>query len=93
MVSAINKLRETFRLQITSPFSLQVEGKLYEFQCLILGYGAEKGMIVDKDWGKIASISNKLVAMGFGYSCFDIENADIGGFQEILDDWGVSNLS
>lgn len=87
----MNKLRERFGLQIESPFVLNVGGQICEFQCLISGYGKERGMIVDKDWGKIAPVSNDLVAMGYGYSCFDIEDSDIDGFQELLDDWGISN--
>ena len=90
-MSAIQKLRERFNLQIESPFLIEVGGDVREFQCLISGYGAKRGMVVDKDWGKIAPVSNDLVAISYGYSCFDIEAVVIEDFEVILDDWGVSN--
>ncbi len=87
----LSKLRDMFRLEICAPFSLQVDEKIYEFQCLIKGYGSKQGMVIDKQWEKIAPIQKALGAMGFGYSCYDIETAEVEGFQEILDDWGKSN--
>ena len=87
----LNKLRDIFHLEIRAPFSLRVGEQVYEFQCLIEGYGDKQGMVIDKEWEKIAPIKKELVALGFGYSCFDIETAEVGGFQEILDDWGKSN--
>lgn len=90
-MSAIRKLRERFNLKVDSPFLLELGGEVREFQCLISGYGAKRGMVVDKDWAKIAPVSKDLVALGYGYSCFDIENAEIESFEEILNDWGISN--
>ena len=87
----IKKLRDSYQLDIESPFNLQVGDKNLNFQCLIKGYGSSRGMVIDADWNKINPLKEKLVEMGFGYSCFDIENSDINGFKELLDDWGVSN--
>jgi hypothetical protein len=87
----IAKLRGRYHLDIRAPFSMRVGEEAYEFQCLIQGYGAKNGMVVDSEWKKIAPIQKELVEMGFGYSCFDLENTDIDTFQEVLDDWGKVN--
>lgn len=91
MSSGLDNLRRKFHLNITAPFTVEIEGHSHQFQCLISGYGGEKGMIVDADWKKISPVNAQLVAMGFGYSCFDIEAGDVEGFQEVLNDWGKSN--
>lgn len=91
MNSTLSKLCETYRLQIKAPFHLKVGDNSYKFQCLIENYGAKKGMIVDKEWGKIAPIANELITLGYGYSCFDIEKAGIESFQNVLNDWGKPN--
>lgn len=84
----LKELSAQYKLEIEAPFSLRIGGQDHVFQCLIRGYGAEKGMVVDKDWEKIEPVSNELVRMGFGFSCFDIENSGTQDFQEVLDDWG-----
>ena len=91
MKSTIEQLRTKYNLDIVAPFFLHIEEKEYVFQCLIRGYGAEKGMIIDKDMKKIEAVDDEIMRLGFGYSCFDIEDNDIDCFQEILDDWGKSN--
>ncbi len=87
----IARLRVSYHLEIHSPFSLRVGEEVYEFQCLIQGYGAIKGMVVEREWKKIAPIQKELVEMGFGYSCLDLSEIDIDTFQEILDDWSKVN--
>lgn len=91
MESIFTKLCASFHLEIDAPFSLQVGGKIYRFQCRIRGYGAQQGMVIDKEWEKIAPVRDELVTLGFGYSCFDIEKCDVEGFQNVLDDWGNLN--
>ena len=91
LVSIFTKLRTSFRLEIDAPFSLRVDGKDYQFQCRIRGYGAQQGMVIDEEWEKIAPVRDELVTMGFGYSCFDIEKCNVEVFQNVLDDWGKLN--
>jgi hypothetical protein len=91
MHPTIQKLRERYQLDIESPFVLKIDNESYSFQCLIKGYGNFRGMIVDVDSNKIKPLEGKLMKMGFGYSSFDIEDSDISEFNELLDDWGVSN--
>ena len=91
MNSTVDKLRQMFGLQIQAPFHLKIGDNFYEFQCLVDNYGAKNGMVIDKEWEKIAPIANELVAMGYGYSCFDIEKADIESFQDVLNDWGPTD--
>ena len=85
-------LKERFSLNIESPFSVEWDGQLFEFECLIKGYGAENGMIVDGDWKKIRKARFYIEQNQFGYSCFEIEDIeDIDEFGERLDDWGKTN--
>ena len=91
MHSSIEKLRNVFQLDIESPFKLRIDDNDCVFQCLIKGYGAKLGMVVDTDWNKLAPIANKLTELGYGYSCMDIFNADMNGMEDVLNDWGVSN--
>ena len=81
-------LRNKYRLDVIAPFSVCIGDRLHEFQCLVKGYGAKQGMIIDSDWAKLASVSEKLIELGYGFSCFEIENSDLQTFQDILDDWG-----
>ena len=88
MNTVINKLRETYNLEIVSPFCLEIKGHEVQFECLIKGYGATKGMVVDSKWKKIEPVADSLVELGYGYSCFEIDNSSIQGFSEVLADWG-----
>ena len=92
MKSNIYELRRHYELDVEAPFTLIVGSDSHRFQCLIKGYGARLGMIIDKDWDKIEPVASKLVELGYGYSCFDIEKSCSGeDFQEILDDWGKTH--
>ena len=60
---------------------------------IIKGYGAEKGMIIDKNWDKIKAVKDELLNMGFGFSCLEIdESSPVEGFRELLDDWGKTSV-
>ncbi len=84
----IKQLREIYGLDIEAPFSLQIEGEIHTFQCLLRGYGAKNGMVIDDKWANIEPVANSLIEMGYGFSCIDINEDSIDGFQEVLDDWG-----
>jgi len=84
----IKKLQKKFNLEVETPFSLKFQGKTHTFQCLIRGYGATNGMIIDENWSLIEPIANDIVSIGYGFSYFDIKETSIEGFQEVLDDWG-----
>ena len=89
MESMIENLRKKLNLKIDAPCKLNIGGEFHSFQCLIFGYGAKHGMIVDKDWGKIQNIQDELIEMGYGFSCFDIEEvSSVESFQDVLNDWG-----
>ena len=86
------QLQDEYKLDIESPFIIQIGDKAHQFQCLIRGYGAKNGMVIDKDWNKIEAIQSELEKNNYGYSCFELkETSDIKGFQEVLIDWGKSN--
>ncbi len=89
MKDKIQRLRDTYKLTIESPFSLLIGDKEHQFQCVVRNYGAVNGMIIDKSWDKLECVSLELLNMEYGFSCFDIEEGeDIDHFREVLNDWG-----
>ena len=72
MRAVTENLQNKFNLEIVSPFILEVENKTIKFFCLIKGYGATKGMIIDSNWEKIEPVSGLLIELGYGFSCFTI---------------------
>ena len=81
----IERLREEYNLDIVSPFNITIEGKDHNFDCLVKGYGAKNGMVIDNDYSKISSAQKQLIKLGYGFSCFNIAEAS-SGFNEILND-------
>ena len=86
MNNVINELREKHKLEIVSPFSIHLNDEEITFDCLIKGYGASKGMVIDSEWEKISPVEKVLIDLGYGYSCLEIQ--DSSGFSELLLDWG-----
>ncbi|MDH5299847.1 MAG: hypothetical protein OEW58_00595 [Gammaproteobacteria bacterium] len=89
MDSILKQLQEEYNLDIESPFTIRVGNETHQLHCLIKGYGAKNGMVIDKDWYKIKAIQEELEKNDYGCSCIEI--TDTEGFQEVLDDWGKSN--
>ncbi|KEK28542.1 hypothetical protein [Shewanella xiamenensis] len=86
---SIKLLTERYQLTIIAPFHLSVNGEKYVIDALIEGYGARKGMLIVKNANTIKEVRGEIVALGYGFSCFDINANDVAeGFQEVLDDWG-----
>ena len=83
----INKLIVEYNLDIVKPFNINIEGKAHNFDCLIKEYGSENGMVIDKDYSKILPVKDKLLELGYGFSCFNIYEAS-SDFGEVLNDWG-----
>ena len=88
MNNAISEIVEQHKLDIEAPFIITIENIAYEFQYLVRGYGSSKGMIVDSDWNRIKVIQSKLIELGYGFSCFNIEACEPESFGEVLEDWG-----
>jgi len=85
------QLMHIYRLEAESPFEYVNNGSVYTLQCLIRGYGAKSGMVIDPDWRKLKNLQQALSDDGFGYSCMDIEGSiDIPYFSDVLADWGKS---
>jgi hypothetical protein len=49
MKSLLSALIERPDIDIESPFSCQVNGRVKTFKCLIRGFGAPNGMLIDAD--------------------------------------------
>lgn len=89
MNSFLEKLRTHYKLDLDSPYSITINGKEHIFQCLIRGYGAINGIIIDEDYSKVEPVIEEIKKRGFGYSCFKIDDpTNMDGFEEVLDDWG-----
>ncbi len=88
MLETLLKLQYSYQLDIVTPFEIDIDGKRYMFACLIEGFGAPNGMVIDEDWRKLELVSEALAAMGYGFSCLNIKAAEIDNFNELLDDWG-----
>jgi hypothetical protein len=94
MKSLLTALIDRQDIDIESPFSCQVNGKVETFKCLIRGFGASNGMLIDADGARLVEIGESLAALGYSFSSFDIEN-DFSSVQEFVDDvlrgdWGVA---
>ena len=89
MDSIFIQLQKEFKLDIESPFTIQIGDKAHQFQCLIRGYGAENGMVIDEDWSKIETVQKELEDSNYGYSCIELNDTE--GFREVLNDWGKFN--
>ena len=91
MKNVVKELREKYKLEIVSPFIFHINDEEIEFDCLIKGYGADKGMVIDSNWDKISPVESLLVELGYGYSCFPLSNSSVEVFPELLLDWGKTN--
>ena len=88
LATTIARLRAEHSLRLVSPFKITIDGKRYSFDCLLQGYGAKNGMVIDRTWSKIRPVSERLFELGYGYSCFDIRMV-VDGMEDALEDWGA----
>lgn len=91
MTTLLRQLIEHPSIDIVSPFQLSLSHGFETFTCLIRGYGATQGMLIDSDGHKFATYGTEIASLGYGYSCFNIETE--GSAQEFIDevlngDWG-----
>ncbi|MFB2726112.1 hypothetical protein ACE02H_01385 [Shewanella mangrovisoli] len=91
MTTLLRQLIEHPSIDIVSPFQLSLSHGFESFTCLIRGYGAAQGMLIDSDGHKFATYGTEIATLGYGYSCFNIEAED--SVQEFIDevlngDWG-----
>ncbi len=83
----LDNYRSTYGDIFLAPASISVQGVYVIFDVLVLGYGSQKGMVVDKDWRKLQQFGVALTEMGYGYCCMELGD-DIEGFASVLEDWG-----
>jgi ActR/RegA family two-component response regulator len=84
---------EDLRLSVDAPFSVAIPtGESFEFIARLRYFGAENGMLLLSDYGAIATHSEALVALGYGYSTLSdpCEPYEREMCLELLRDWGWS---
>jgi len=80
-------------LRVEAPYNVHLsDGSSIEVEVRLHGYGARNGMIVLSDYGVIKEKKDKIIAAGFGYSCYGPVSDDqvtvLEGFEDMLNDWG-----
>jgi hypothetical protein len=83
------------RLDVIIPFTLKLDnGGFITAEVLLVGYGAKHGMIIVSDYDVIRKHVEFINLMGYGFSCMSQPKEtgidSIDGFNDLLDDWGVS---
>ena len=83
-----------FNLMVEMPFVVKLpDGRAFEAEVLVRGYGAWRGTLVLSDFSKIASVQNEIMAAGYTISSYsqpsEEEIRSLVGFQEMLNDWGT----
>lgn len=78
-----------YGLSIESPFIVTIDGKEFQCEALLRGYGAKNGMLISNNGDFFNKNSKVIMSQGYGYSCFNIHEQDVlEGFEEVLEDWG-----
>ncbi|MGN6726418.1 MAG: hypothetical protein ACTHLZ_10900 [Tepidisphaeraceae bacterium] len=83
-----------FSLDVTIPFRVVVDRHEIEIPVLLKQFGGRRGMLLVTRYGLIRDYADRLVTMGYGYSCLSepgsTSQTDDVGFVEMLQDWGWS---
>lgn len=95
MENLVEQLQKIPGFEIESPFVIKIGSVTYSFDCLIKGYGAEIGMIIDKHLHKVEPVADELWEMGYGFSCLDIfgitSPAEKFINNVLIGDWGKND--
>lgn len=89
------RMRDDLGVEIESPFELDVDGRRLRFDALVRRFGARVGMLIDRESKAFQRHGGQLVALGYGYSCFDFAGWVKSDYNresstEMLSDWGCS---
>lgn len=80
-------------LSVRIPFSLKLgSGRVIHAEVLLVGYGAENGMLIVRDAGEVIISCSEISSAGYGYSCMSepvgAEILSDDGLDDLLEDWG-----
>jgi hypothetical protein len=86
-------MAQKHNLRVEVPFCLRFsDGAEITAEVRLVGYGADKGMLIVSDYSTIKDRAKEIVRMGYGYSCFSQPHEDEVDsdeeLEEILEDWG-----
>ncbi len=85
-------LASRFGLSVAIPFTLSVEGATLTVPVLLKQFGGQNGMLLVTDYALIRPHADRLVELGYGYSCLSEPKSphevNDEAFVEMLLDWG-----
>jgi hypothetical protein len=83
-----------WELKIDAPFYVTLSSGKMKVPVRLRGFGAPKGMLLAAEYQTIASHTDELIRLGFGYSCLSASakpydpEIDDKAVLEMLRDWG-----
>jgi hypothetical protein len=79
---------------VLTPFSVQIDGVTVTVPVLLRQFGARNGMLLVTEYGQIRPHADRVVELGYGYSCLsepvDPEHDDDAAWIDTVRDWGWS---
>ena len=87
------RIADRFGLKVRISFQVELGDERLTVPVLLEQFGAQRGMLLVTSYASIASVTERLVTAGFGYSCLDDSpGPDLDELQivDMLRDWGWS---
>jgi len=88
------EISERFGLEIQLSYAVELGDRKLSMPVRLLGFGAEKGMLLVTDYDLIRDVTEQLVNCGYGYSCLaEPLSAPLSWeyVEEMLKDWGPAS--
>jgi hypothetical protein len=81
-------------LSVAIPFTLSLDGQTLTAPALLRQFGGRNGMLLVTDYALVRPHADRLVELGYGYSCLSepksLHEEDDEAFVDMLRDWGWS---
>ena len=87
-------IAERLDLNLRTPYQIPLGDRTLELPVLVQGFGGRLGMLLVTNFAVIADAADRLVELGYGYSCLTESTGDLahpdekGAIVEMLRDWG-----
>ncbi len=70
------------------PFEVDVDGERLEVPVLLEGHGSPRGMLLFELEPGAPAQADRLVDLGYGWSCLTLDDMDDEALRAMLADWG-----